>query len=171
MNDPLDLSRDQSVDARIDRRVISFFVSGIPQTAGSKRAFAIRKAGVFTGRIAVSDANPKGREWKNLVADAGTQAMIKADVAGLNCELLTGPLKVTFSFTMPRLKGHYRSNGQIKPNAPIFPICRPDVLKLARCAEDALTGIIWRDDSQIVQEILHKVYGDRPGATITITPL
>jgi Holliday junction resolvase RusA-like endonuclease len=39
-------------------------------------------------------------------------------------------------------------------------VTRPDVLKLARAAEDALTGIVWRDDSQIVHETLAKVYGE-----------
>lgn len=33
----------------------------------------------------------------------------------------------------------------------------PDVLKLARGVEDALTGIVWRDDAQIVNESLSKV--------------
>jgi predicted short-subunit dehydrogenase-like oxidoreductase (DUF2520 family) len=33
------------------------------------------------------------------------------------------------------------------------------VLKLARGVEDALTGIVWRDDAQIVVEHLEKRYG------------
>ena len=41
----------------------------------------------------------------------------------------------------------------------------PDVLKLARGVEDALTGIVWRDDAQIVNESLNKVVGAAaPGA-------
>jgi hypothetical protein len=36
-------------------------------------------------------------------------------------------------------------------------------LKLARAAEDALTGVLWLDDSQIVDERISKAYGDDVG--------
>lgn len=182
-------------------KVIQFEVLGIPQTAGSKRAFALKKNGAYTGRVAVADNNPKGKDWKNRVADAGNEAMsnlwkcsrcgafidwktitiCRPDPSCPECdgdhtcqrinELFAGPLEVHFIFRMPRLKSHYRTNGELKQNAPSAPIVRPDALKLARCAEDALTGVCWHDDSQIVVERLVKLYSDKPGMTVTITPL
>ena len=43
---------------------ISFFVSGIPQPAGSKRGFYSRKI----NRVIITDANPKSRDWKTSVS-------------------------------------------------------------------------------------------------------
>jgi Holliday junction resolvase RusA-like endonuclease len=155
-------------------------VIGIPQTAGSKRSFVIPRAGQplavtgpngrqrFNGRVIITDDNPNSRDWKNRVAQEGQVAM-----RGQSFErpLFEGPLAVTFVFRMPRIKGHYRASGELKPNAPMRPTVRPDALKLARAAEDALTGVVWRDDSQIVIEHLEKVYDEKPGCTITVTPL
>lgn len=150
---------------------ITISILGVPQTAGSKRGFPmarkgepIVKNGKFNGRVIIVDANPKGRDWKNRIAQEASLVM-----AGK--PLLHGPLEVSFVFKMPRIVGHYRTNGELKPTAPNRPIVRPDALKLARAAEDALTGVVWRDDSQIVLEHLEKVYADQPGATITITLL
>jgi Holliday junction resolvase RusA-like endonuclease len=48
---------------------------------------------------------------------------------------------------------------------------KPDVLKLARAVEDALTGILYRDDAQIVTEVLRKRYGDPPRVEIRLSPV
>jgi Holliday junction resolvase RusA-like endonuclease len=50
----------------------------------------------------------------------------------------------------------------------LYPISKPDVLKLARAAEDALTGIIWSDDALIVQEHLYKAYDATPGLLLSV---
>jgi hypothetical protein len=47
---------------------------------------------------------------------------------------------------------------------------RPDVLKLARAIEDAITGVIWVDDSQIIDEHLYKRWGDPARVEVTIEP-
>lgn len=149
---------------------ITFTVNGVPKPAGSKRAFAIRKRGVFTGRVAVTDANPLAREWKDSVTSAGVDAAQKLP-GGL---LLTGALAVDFTFFLPRPKGHYGSGknaSQVKGNAPEYPTGKPDVLKLTRAAEDALTGVLWQDDAQIVSEHLNKQYGHPPRVVITVTEL
>jgi Holliday junction resolvase RusA-like endonuclease len=74
-------------------------------------------------------------------------------------------------FIMPRPKGHYRSGkhaGEVKDGAPPYPAVKPDAGKLARGTEDALTGIVWRDDSQIVTEVLTKRYGPQAGCRIRV---
>jgi hypothetical protein len=37
-----------------------------------------------------------------------------------------------------------------------------------RSTEDALTSIIWKDDSRIADQHVKKIFGDRPGAYITV---
>lgn len=142
---------------------ITFTVYGEPQPAGSKRAMPIYRNGA-NGRqlvtrengspmIAVIDDNPKSKNWKQQVAYAARQAY--------RGELLKGPLRVSLHFYRPRLKGHFGANGLNKQGRETpAPIARPDVLKLARGVEDALTGVVWKDDSQIVAELLTKDWGE-----------
>lgn len=126
--------------------IVAFIVYGLAKPAGSKRAFQHRS----TGRIVVTDANKNSRAWKQEVAQAAGYAMN-------NGELLEGPLRLSLVFMLPRPKGHYGKNG-VRPSAPRFPIVKPDLLKLARAIEDSLSGVIYRDDAQIVTESLQKIY-------------
>jgi Holliday junction resolvase RusA-like endonuclease len=106
--------------------------------------------------VQVSDANKKARPWKDQVAQVAGQAH-----AGR--ELMEGALYVQFRFHVPRPKGHYgtgRNAGKLKDSAPEFPAKKPDVLKLARAVEDAMTGVVYRDDAQIVREVLLKDFGN-----------
>lgn len=92
--------------------------------------------------------------------------------AGLDAykgQLLDGLIEVKMVFYLRRPKCHYRSNGTLKPNAPEAPGTKPDVLKLARSTEDALTGVVWVDDSRTVHLDLHKAFGEKPGVVIRIT--
>ena len=136
---------------------ITFFVPGLPQPGGSKRAFYIKKL----GRAVITDANAKAKPWKATVA-----AYAREQYAG---QPLDGPLKVTMIFTMPRPKYHFGKHGR-KANAPIYHTVKPDSTKLLRSTEDALTGILWRDDSQVMPAVT-KVYGDLPGVQISVEPL
>ena len=48
---------------------------------------------------------------------------------------------------------------------------RPDYDNLAKLAADALTGIVYKDDSQIVLAGISKLYGAKPQITVTIREL
>jgi Holliday junction resolvase RusA-like endonuclease len=140
--------------------MIKVFVPGIPQPGGSKRAFYIEKR----KRVVVTEANKKSKPWRLDVAYVAKEH-IK--------EPLRGPLEVHFRFVLPRPKSHFRSGkraGEIRESAPRFPTVVPDTTKLIRCAEDALKGIAWIDDSQVVIQHASKHYGT-PGCEITISEL
>lgn len=138
--------------------MIRFTVHGTPQPAGSKRGFPIRRAGGVMG-VAIVDANPKSRDWKTTVSQTAQEHCRGA--------LLDGPLAVEFVFFVVRPKGHFGKRGLL-PSAPAYPATKPDVLKLARGVEDALSGIAYRDDALIVDEHLVKRFGEREGVEITI---
>lgn len=129
--------------------MISFTVLGDAQPAGSKRGF------VVNGRAIVTDANKKSKPWQQEVKSAALEEI------GEGFDLLTGPLEVKFTFYRLRPAGHYNTRGDFSAagRRNPYPITRPDALKLSRGAEDALTGLVWRDDSQIVDEHLFKRYG------------
>lgn len=147
---------------------ITFFVPGIPAPGGSKRAFIIKKGGVMTGRVAMVDAGgQRTKDWR--------QACVAVAHENRPAEPFRCPLRVDFDFVMPRIKAHFHTSkskaGLLREDAPIHHTSKPDRTKLTRSTEDALKGIIWADDSQIVAGETRKSYGANPGCTITILPL
>lgn len=150
-----------------DTSEIKFSVPGVAKPAGSKRGFAIRRGGSYTGRVAVVDACAGSKDWKADVRAAALAAVEK--IPGF--KLLTGPVYVMFSFYLPRPKAHTKPNGELRDRSPTWHTKRPDLLKLARGVEDALTGVVWADDSQIASESLYKLYGFKPELYVFIRPL
>lgn len=126
---------------------ISFTVYGQPAPAGSKTVGRTKAGGHF-----VRDASKRSYPWKRDVAQA-------AGVAMQGQPLLDGPLMLGLEFYLPRPKGHYGKRG-LRPSAPPIPTVKPDLLKLARAVEDALTGIVYRDDAQVARQVLDKFYGE-----------
>lgn len=86
----------------------------------------------------------------------------------------TAPIFLEAEFSFQRPKAHYtggnRERGVLKEHAPAFPIGKPDRGKLLRCIEDALAGIVYVDDAQVVDGKVTKVYG-QPGASLWISRL
>lgn len=152
----------------IPQQSVRIWVPGIAKPAGSKRAFAfVGKDGKPHSRVV--DACAKGKSWQACVREAAAVQMHDR-------ELMSGGLSVDMVFVMQRPMKHYNARGELKDGfAAEAPTKRPDVLKLARGVEDALTGIVWRDDSLIVEEYLIKQYvkqyADKPGVQIDVRPL
>jgi hypothetical protein len=87
-----------------------------------------------------------------------------ARVAMGDREVFDGLCRATFVFVKPRPAAHYgsgRNERILKDSAPAAPGKRPDALKLARAVEDAMTGIVYVDDSLIVTEVIAKRYCSR----------
>lgn len=152
---------------------VTIRVYGTPAPQGSKRAFAIRKGGVPTGKVAVIESShDRVKSWRQAVIDAAQE--VSAPTLVKERLPLDGPLAVSICFFLKRPQSHYstgRNAGILKPTAPPYPSGMPDLGKLARSTEDALTaaGII-ADDARIVTEHLEKRYADcvRLGAHIVI---
>jgi len=137
-------------------------VYGKASPAGSKTAGVSK-----SGKPYVRDSSKGSYEWKKSVAREAAAAMNGAP-------LFTEALKVSLTFFVPRPKGHFGSGKNanvLKASAPEFPTTKPDVLKLARAVEDGLTGIAYRDDSQIVVEHIRKCYGEPSRVEIEIETL
>lgn len=130
---------------------VRFAVYGSAAPAGSKRAFVNPR----TGRAIVTDDAKGSKPWKAEVRAAAGAAMTGRP-------LLDGPLLVALNFYRPRPKTHFNTKGELNAagRRASRPTTKPDVLKLARAVEDALTGIVYRDDAQIVDEHLFKHYGE-----------
>lgn len=153
---------------------IEFFVAGTPKPAGSKRAFAIKKSGAYTGRVAVTDDSGKpGKDWRKTVSEAGALERKARAERGENGALFDGPLLLALTFYLKRPQSHSTKRG-LKPSAPRHHTSAPDSTKLTRSVEDALTGVLYRDDAQIVAQSIQKRYCDAehsdPGVLIYLCP-
>lgn len=143
-------------------------VYGTPAPQGSKRAFAVRgKGGIPTGKVAVIESShDRVKSWR--------QAVIEAALA-LEREATRGPVAVEMTFYLKRPKSHYRTGKHahlLRELAPLHPAGMPDLSKLVRSTEDALTAVgLWADDAQVVTCSAVKVWCPRdhaPGAHITV---
>lgn len=146
--------------------MIEFFVPGIPAPGGSKRFVGFGKK---TGRaILIDDAGARNKNWRAVVSTVALEAMAGREV------ITMGAIHVSFEFVMPRPKAHYLKSGALRASAPCWHTKVPDGLKLARSTEDAMTGIVYRDDSMIAREAIAKRFaapGEATGCRIKITRL
>jgi|SRR3990167_2746046 len=141
---------------------ISFTVPGVPVPKARART-------VFQGGHVHSYTPKKTVEYERLIARHARKAM---NTGGILLLPFKGALAVTVIFTLPRPKSHFRK-GSLKSEMPKRPISRPDVDNYAKTL-DALNGIIWVDDSQVVDLKSIKRYNDLPsqvGAWIEVTEL
>jgi Holliday junction resolvase RusA-like endonuclease len=79
---------------------------------------------------------------------------------------LFGPLSVDISAFMRRPKDHYgsgRNAAVVVRSAPTWPTARPDIDNLTKTVLDALNGVAWADDSQIVMVNCMKRYVNQLG--------
>lgn len=144
---------------------IAFFVQGEPKGQPRPRAFAMKM-----GKDAMGNQKYQARMY-----DAGTAEGWKSCVAAAAKEFippqpLAVPLRVTLVFYMPRPKSHFRTNGALKYNAPIWFTGKPDSDNLAKAVLDALTILgMWVDDSLVVKLTAVKAYcGKRTGCDAII---
>lgn len=120
---------------------LRFTVYGIAQPQGSSRAFVPKG---WTRPVITSD-NKGLKAWRHLVADAASRAIQEQGGA-----MFSGPVEITAAFYLPRPKSLGK---RTKAHTT-----KPDLDKLARSLGDALTGVVYNDDSQVTALELFKMY-------------
>lgn len=140
-------------------------VHGTPAPQGSKN---VNRHG------AVYESSKRVKPWRDSVISASLDAIL-AHARDNGWAPLAGPVGLEVYFHFPRPKGHYgtgRNAGKLKASAPLRPAVAPDLSKLIRSTEDALTEAgVWRDDALVVHVSAGKFYDGHgfTGANITIT--
>jgi Holliday junction resolvase RusA-like endonuclease len=149
--------------------VLVIVVHGVPAPQGSKR---------HVGHGVMVESSKKVKPWRQDVVAAALTA--SEDAAVHDDVPFDGPLAARMVFTFARPQSHYRTGRNarlLRDGAPCQPCSAPDLSKLARSTEDALTTAgIWRDDSRVVEyDRLAKVWADSdpealstPGARIEV---
>lgn len=141
------------------RTPLIFFAAGLPKAQPRAKA---RSMGKFAQVY-----NPKtADDWKMIVRNEARRAW---EASG-NTSPWEGPLCVNLTFYFPRPKSHFRSNGELKPNAPKWHTSAPDRDNITKAHDDAITNLgLWGDDRQVCDGHIRKLYADRtPGCLIEI---
>lgn len=128
--------------------MITFRVASIPKPKGSMRAF------VRGGRPILTSDNPGLKGW---------EAVVRGEAQRHVDHCAEGEVEVVLHFHLTRPKSHGKA---LKPH-----LTKPDVDKLARAVLDALTGVAFRDDSQVVRLEATKRYvghEQQPGVQVTL---
>lgn len=132
----------------------SFHVPGKPEQRGSKVTIVrYNKDGSpmldARGKVRtfVSDDNKRSRAYMSAVKKA-------ASIAMRGRELIDSPvvLSAAFYFQRTRTTHYYTTkarHGELRDDAPRYHAQSPDLAKLLRCVEDAMTGVVWTDDKLV----------------------
>ncbi len=128
---------------------VEFRVLGEPQPKGSWKALIGKH-----GRAFVVPDNAHSKAWERAVAMAGLRVKPPRP---LDC-----PVRVEIEFWLAR---------PAKPKFADAPAARIDLDKLIRSTGDALTGLLYVDDSRIVELVAAKKFGPVSGARIKVTAL
>lgn len=136
----------------------NLFVPGRPEEKGNHRANIVPIPGAYSEtnyrkkyRAYIFDTNDqKLKKW---------QQMIKIAALGQRPpEILTGPISLDVVFVFARPKTVKRKCHTVAPDRD----------KLLRAVQDALEGVIYKNDSQVIAGDTSKIYGDNQGAFIKI---
>lgn len=128
---------------------IQFYVEGRPAPQGSKRAFP------NGGMVEMSRYV---KPWRSAVTTAAT-------LHTRTWTPLDEPVRLRVAFYIARPK---------RPKFPGRPAVTPDLSKLVRATEDALTGLVWADDARVVSCLSEKHWATEhnpPGAFIRVSTL
>ena len=148
-----------STDLTLDT-VVDFFVAGTPKPQGSKRGFVHPS----TKRVILTEAAGAAlKDWRH---DVKLTAMSRMN--GKDMVVPPTAVRLMVLFVLPRPV----SLPKTKPTP--LAVKKPDTDKLVRAIGDALTGVVYADDSQVVSLYADKrvaELGEQPGARITVQTL
>ena len=134
---------------------IQFTVPGRPIAKQRPRA-AISKNGkpyFYTAKNTV--------DYENRVRFAAEEAM-------QGRQPLQGPLLLVVRFRRTPQKALSKANTALALEDKLRPTVRPDVDNLVKSVKDALNGIAWADDSQIVAMQCDKMYGPADATEVLV---
>ncbi len=133
---------------------IDFTVAGVPQPQGSAKAF-IPKG---WKRAIITSDNAKLKPWRQEIAAMATRAIEESYSDTIS--LWAGAVEVACYFYFQKPKSASRKVTR--------KITKPDIDKLLRGVLDALTGIVFRDDAQVVGVQCYKMFDEAPSCRIIV---
>lgn len=80
-------------------------------------------------------------------------------------------IKLRIAAVYPIPKSFSKSKRQEAIEGRIFPKVKPDIDNIAKSVLDALNGVCYADDKQVVDLAVYKVYGTEPRLEVTVEVL
>lgn len=125
---------------------ISFTVYCTPTPQGSKRGFVVPGKFGKKPRAVITEDNKKTKPYRHAITQTVMQELISAPWCGKESAVW-----LTLNF--------YLAKPPSAPRKRFRPTVKPDVDKLVRATLDALTGVLFVDDAQVVELNASKNYG------------
>lgn len=122
--------------------MICFTVLGAPQPQGSARAFYVKSL----GRSVITSANKNLKPWRQ-------------QVSGCAIEAMADKKKIVERPSAVKVHAHFFFDRPKSQKKALAKTTKPDADKLLRSIFDSLTGIVFEDDSQVVECAATKWYG------------
>jgi Holliday junction resolvase RusA-like endonuclease len=137
--------------------MIRVFVPGQPVAKGRPRV-------TTRGGRPATYTPAKTVAYEGLVAHAAAQVMDGAPP-------LEGPLRlaVTARFQLP--KAASKARRALAATGQDWHTARPDGDNVLKAVGDGLNAVLWRDDSQIAEASIRKIYSETPGLEIEVSAL
>ena len=135
---------------------ISFTVLGEPKAKARPRVFYNKQAGRVMAYTPKETAS-----YENLISYTASQYRSKTG-------LLTCPVRLFLDIYRSMPKAFSKKKIVRAENKKIVPIIKPDLDNIIKVVCDALNGIIWKDDSQVVSILCNKFYSSNPRIEVSI---
>ncbi len=134
--------------------MLKFDIPGVPVGKGRPRA-------ARSGRHIRLYTPEKTASYEGVIALTARQAMAGA------C-LLEGPLATSLDIRLPIPQSWSARKQAAALAGTEHPTKKPDVDNVIKAIFDALNGVVWDDDTQVVQVMVRKRYAAVPGVAVEI---
>lgn len=139
---------------------ITFVVYAKAEPQGSSRGFLLKGKWGAKDRVIITSANKKLKPYRQELTEL---AMVTLSNAGIERPLAGKHTPVSMAMDF------YFAKPPSVPKKRRGMVVKPDLDKLIRSSSDALTGILYADDAQIVELTARKHYGTPERVEITVS--
>ena len=118
----------------------------------------------------VGKARPRVTRWGAYTPrkTAQHEASIKAAAQQAGIVAISGPVTLQVAFVMPIPQSWPKKRREAAARQEMMPLGKPDVDNLCKAVMDALIGIAYQDDTQVVRLVACKLYGTEPRTEVWI---
>lgn len=140
---------------------LEFFVSGPPRGKGRARAVSFRPKGSQVPRARMF------ADHKTVTYEAEISMAFRTKYPDwVAPDPRPVELIVEAGFAIPASASRKKKLEMMEDK--VFPLSKPDLKNILASVEDALNGLAWHDDSEIVTEDVRKYYSTSPGVRVWV---
>jgi Holliday junction resolvase RusA-like endonuclease len=138
--------------------VVSFTVDGAPRPY-RERTFIIR-GGPANGQVG-SRRTEEVQSYQAAARVLAQDAMEGREIMRASVELtVRAYLQIPTSWSL-------RKQAEARQGL-LLPLVTPDLTNVLKCIEDALAGVVFLDDKQVVRQVTEKLYSDAPRLEVEV---